>query len=218
MEQHDLNFNFKARYYTLGDIGRDTNEVWFVLHGYGQLAQYFIKKFKVLESKKICVVAPEGLSKFYLHNFSPGTGRANDRVGATWMTKENRLADIENYLNYLTAVYSGIVGSRNVPATLLGFSQGSATACRWAASGRINFRRLILWSGMFPPDMDFDSGKEILKDKDVAIVYGKKDPFLNDQLFEQMKSVSAKLNHDIRTIEFDGEHDIDEATLLKLVQ
>ena len=36
-------------------------------------------------------MAPEGLSRFYLEGFS-------GKVGATWMTREDRLNDIDNYL------------------------------------------------------------------------------------------------------------------------
>ena len=38
------------------------------MHGYGQLAEYFIRKFNVLEEQNICVIAPEGFSRFYLEN------------------------------------------------------------------------------------------------------------------------------------------------------
>ena len=34
-----------ARYFTLGELNEKTLEVWFVLHGYAQLASDFIKDF-----------------------------------------------------------------------------------------------------------------------------------------------------------------------------
>ena len=40
------------------------------------------------------IIAPQGLHKFYLEGTS-------GRVGASWMTKENREDDIKNYLVYL---------------------------------------------------------------------------------------------------------------------
>src|SRR5690349_9000283 len=104
MMQHEISFEFRARYFKLGEISTQTKQVWFVLHGYGQLAQYFIKKFSILQDHNICVIAPEGLSHFYLENFQAGSGRKNDRVGATWMTRENRMMDIENYVQYLNSV------------------------------------------------------------------------------------------------------------------
>src|SRR5690349_2972850 len=163
-----VNFNFKARYFKLGEINSQTKSVWFVLHGYGHLAQYFIKKFKPLEGKGVCVIAPEGLSRFYLEDVNTRNQTGNNRVGAAWMTRENRLMDIESYLTFLNAVYKSEIGNRSLPVTILGFSQGAATASRWAVQSNIRYERLILWSGIFPDDMDFEKSKEVLKTKQVC--------------------------------------------------
>jgi hypothetical protein len=88
MTQNELGFSFKARYSRLGEINDDTEQVWFVIHGYGQLAHYFIRKFALLENKNTCIIAPEGLSRFYVNELKEGGFRNSDRVGATWMTKE----------------------------------------------------------------------------------------------------------------------------------
>jgi len=217
MHQHDIEFQFRARYYKQGEINASTRQVWFVLHGYGQLAQYFIRKFSVLEQHHICVIAPEGLSKFYLENFEAGKGRKSNRVGATWMTRENRETDIKNYIRYLNTVHEKEIGSKNIPVSILGFSQGSATASRWATQPNLKYDRLILWAGVFPPDMDFEIGRQILQQKEVLMVYGNKDPFLTDDRFTEMKAITEKLAANIKTITFDGEHDIDSETLLKLI-
>jgi predicted esterase len=217
MIQAEVSFSFSGRYFKLGEINADTKQVWFVLHGYGQLAKYFIRKFDVLKNHNICVIAPEGLSKFYLENFEPGTGRRNDRVGATWMTKENRIADIDNYVNYLTAVYEKEMQGHTIPVSILGFSQGSATASRWALSNRVAFDRLILWAGLFPPDMDFENGKELLDGKAVLMVYGKNDPFLTDDRFKEMNLLAGKIAPHAKSIAFDGAHEIDDETLVSIM-
>jgi len=217
MEQHDVSFSFKARYYKLGKIDANTRQVWFVIHGYGQLAQYFIRKFRVLEEHGICVIAPEGLSRFYLESFQAGSGRTNDRVGATWMTKENRLMDIENYLQYLNSVYDKELLHHQIPVTVLGFSQGSATASRWVLNDHVQCQRLILWAGIFPPDMDFNHGQEVLRNKDIYLVYGKTDPFLNDHRFAEMKLLTDKLKAHFTEVTFEGGHEIDSQTLLKFI-
>jgi len=217
MDQQEVSFKFKARYYKIGDINDRTRQVWFVLHGYGQLAAYFIRKFSVLPEQHVCVIAPEGLSRFYLSDFTPGTGRRNDRVGATWMTKENRLMDIENYLTYLDSIYQHEVAGTKIPVSLLGFSQGSATASRWALSKNISFERLILWAGIFPPDMDFQSAHDVLKEKKVTVVYGMKDPFLSDDRFAEMRLIASKLGVPVEELFFEGGHEIDAPTLLKFV-
>lgn len=214
MTENQVSFNFKARYFRLGEITPTTQQVWFVLHGYGQLAQFFIRKFKVLEERGVCVIAPEGLSHFYLDEMQ-ASGRKNNRVGATWMTKENRLMDIENYVHYLNTVYDKEVKDKSIPTTVLGFSQGSATASRWALDGKINFQRLILWAGLLPPDMSFEAASHVMQEKEIHFVYGTRDPFLTDSRFAEMKELTQKLNAKVTTTTFAGEHEIDEATLLK---
>lgn len=217
MEQHDLTFTCKARYYKTGDLNARTRQLWFVLHGYGQLAQYFIRKFNVLSQHGICVIAPEGLSRFYLEDVSSRMQSGNNRVGATWMTRENRLMDIENYIRYLDTLYqTETSGFPSIPVTVLGFSQGAATASRWVTEGSVQFRRLILWAGVFPPDINFESGRS-LKDKETLVVYGNQDPFLNDNRFTEMETISSKLGIHPTRITFQGGHDIDRDTLLKFV-
>ena len=61
------------------------------------MPQYFIKKFEQLKRPEILFVAPEGLHRFYLK------GNAG-RVGSSWMTKEDRLNDIDDYNRMLDQV------------------------------------------------------------------------------------------------------------------
>lgn len=214
--EHNVQFQFQARYYKSAPITNQTRQVWFVLHGYGQLAQYFIRKFSVLSEHNIVVIAPEGLSRFYIEPIE-GTGRKSNRVGASWMTKENRETDIANYMEYLNTVYQRELNGVPVPKTLLGFSQGSATASRWMLSDMVDFDRLILWSGIFPPDINFGSGRQIFARKEVRLVYGTRDPFLTDERFVEMDMISKKLGTEVNPLTFDGAHDINEGALLQLI-
>jgi hypothetical protein len=50
-------------------------------------------------------VAPEGLSRFYFEGGFHGPG---SKVGATWMTREDRLAKIEDYVGYLDALHDAV--------------------------------------------------------------------------------------------------------------
>ena len=83
------------RYFTHGDPLK-ANQIVYVLHGYGQLAEFFIRKFQHL-SDDYFIVAPEGMHRFYLSGSS-------GRVGASWMTKEERETDIQDNLNWLNAL------------------------------------------------------------------------------------------------------------------
>jgi predicted esterase len=217
MTIQETDFNFKARYYKLGEITPQTKKVWFVIHGYGQLAQYFIKKFSALENPETCVIAPEGLSRFYLEDVTKRSQSGNNKVGATWMTRENRLMDIENYLTYLNSIFQKeIPNSFSGQITLFGFSQGGATVSRWALDGKVSYDRLILWAGIFPNDMDFEKGTSLFKDKEIIEVFGDQDPFLTDSRLIEMKELNKKLSLEPTLIEFKGGHEIDQQTLLQL--
>lgn len=216
MTEHTLNFSFQARYFTLGDETR-ARQVWFVLHGYGQLAKYFIKKFSILNKHNIFIVAPEGLSRFYLEDVTRRAQSGNQRVGASWMTREDRLSDINNYLNFLESVYRKEVDGLNLPVTVLGFSQGAATASRWVTTGTVRFDRLILWGGVFPTDLDLPSGKQALKNKQIIFVNGTEDPFLKQQGTAEIQPMLEKIDVHPHVIQYTGGHDIDESTLLQLV-
>ena len=211
MTELDTSFSYNARYFKIGEINPNTEQLWFVLHGQGQLASYFIRKFRALTEKNICIIAPEGLSHYYLESYS-------GRVGSSWMTKENRLMDIDNYTKYLNSIYDKELNNTGFTGkiTILGFSQGAATASRWVIDGKIEFNRLILWGGVFPPDMNFEKGHELLKEKETFLVYGKSDPFLTDDRFKEMRNLSERLQIKPVEISFEGAHDIDEKTLLEL--
>jgi predicted esterase len=209
-----IRFRYEARYYTLGNPN-EAKQVWFVLHGYGQLARFFIHKFRILEQHNIFIIAPEGLSKFYLEDIAKRTVSGNMKVGATWMTREDRERDISNYLTFLNSVYQQEMQA-SLPVTILGFSQGAATASRWIADGIIPFQRLILWGGVLPPDLNITKAKEVLKERETILVIGKNDPFMKPGL-NGMHELTEKLNLRPSIVEYDGGHDIDENTLVQLI-
>ena len=121
--ERKLTANKTFRYEVSSDV-QDHDTVLYVLHGYGQQAQYFIRKFRA-QFDKLLVVAPEGMHRFYLQ------GSAG-RVGASWMTKEAREDDIQDNIQWLEQLDATITKIyRPQRKIILGFSQGGATAARW---------------------------------------------------------------------------------------
>src|SRR5215213_7354677 len=125
MHEHHLSVTRTARYYTLGPLDGAPREVWVVCHGFGQLASRFLRHFDAIDDGTRLVVAPEALQRFYLDELK--IPAAERRVGATWMTREDRLADINDYVGYLDALCEELF--RRVPRgsarlVVLGFSQG----------------------------------------------------------------------------------------------
>src|SRR5215211_5481963 len=131
-----------ARYLTMGVPSPATRELWYVCHGYGQLAAEFIRDFAVLDDDSRLVVAPEALNRFY-KNPEPSRHRIGG-VGATWMTSEARELEIDDYVAYLDDLHAHLTADAvaggadpdSLRVRVLGFSQGAATAARWVALGR----------------------------------------------------------------------------------
>src|SRR5205809_5270742 len=216
VHEHHLPVSRTARYYTLGAPGPGTRQVWVVCHGYGQLASRFLEKLRVLDDATCYLVAPEALSRFYLSE-SP----TERRVGASWMTREDRLAEIEDYVRYLDAVYADVFGSLDraqVTVHALGFSQGAPTVSRWAAMGKAGIDRLTLWGGEFPPDLDLtvDQVARRLRDARLALVYGRSDEFITPKVVSGIVDGFRRHGIPYEEIAFDGGHELNEAVLREL--
>ena len=211
MAEHKLTVPRTARYYTLGTPSEAIKHLWIVCHGYGQLARFFLRHFNVLDDSKTLVVAPEALSRFYLDGFS-------GRVGATWMTKEDRLSEIEDQAAYLNLLLEEQLRQlpQNVQVTVLGFSQGGATVCRWLATGQVPAQRLVLWAASFPEDIEYEAGLAAFHDLPVAVVYGTQDEFITTGKLEQKKKLMAQLGIAPQDYTFEGGHTIQPEMLLQV--
>jgi predicted esterase len=198
----------QLRYFTLQDRNpEDCNHLVIALHGYGQLAAYFIQKFKSL-SPTLFVLAPEGPHRFYLEGSS-------GRVGASWMTKEARELDIENNLAWLNALMLDFTSKHSFDKiSLLGFSQGGATAARWVQSSPQMFHNLILWAAVFPPDLSPTDFQHLQITK--KFVLGKKDPYFAAESVQQ-ELLSNHVNLGFETHVFEGAHNLDPAVLKKVL-
>lgn len=202
-----------ARYYALGDPGT-ARARWFALHGYGQLARYFIRPFAAIAGPERAVIAPEALSRFYVDAM-----REHERAGASWMTKVDRRHEIDDYLAYLDALAEHVrtAEGEQVPKTcVLGFSQGAATASRWALLGQTRVDRLILWAGGLAHDLDLAAHRARLQRLGLTLVIGTDDEYIAEA---HVAEEEARLDaHDIayRTIRFEGGHRIDPDVLARI--
>jgi predicted esterase len=217
--EHHLTITRTARYYTLGDPAAAPSDIWIVCHGFGQLARSFIDLFRAIARPGRLVIAPEALNRYYL-NREGGRAGANARVGGTWMTREDRLAETEDYVRYLDVLLREIAGgeiSPRVRVTALGFSQGAAVVARWLVHGEAHLDRVILWCGLLPPEIDpAGDARSRLVEADLHFVCGREDTMIDaGQLRAQTELLSrADIPH--RVVEFSGGHELNRATLLSL--
>lgn len=214
MNSHYLVTPRTARYFTIGDPGPSIRDLWIVCHGYGQLAAEFLAEFQGIAAPDRLIVAPEALSRFYPGEASGRHGR-DTRVGASWMTREDRLNEISDYVTYLDALADHLLssGSEDTRLRILGFSQGTSTACRWIARGRHTPAELIAWAGELTFDLEETALAGRLRGVAVHVVGGLRDrvvpaAFLDKELNRlQRAGVEATLHR------FDGGHRLDRQLL-----
>jgi len=209
MKEYQIIIEKTARYFTLGELNNNTKSLWILVHGYGQLAKFFLRKFNVLDNGSTFAVAPEAVNKFYLNGFS-------GRVGATWMTKENREMEISDNIKYLQKIFNDVTQGKdlnNIQINILGFSQGVKTVCRWVFNSHIKINNLILWGGTLPNDMDFDFYKNRLSSLKLHLVIGENDEFISSaKLRDELNKLNGK-NIKFTFHGYKGKHDIDKNVL-----
>lgn len=202
-----------ARYFTAGEI-EGASEIWILLHGYSMLAASYLQWFEPALRPGRLLVAPEGLSRAYFEE------KGIRRIGASWMTKEDRDVEIEDYVRYLDVLAEQLklaaAGAARVEVHA--FSQGTATACRWVAFGRPKVDRLVLWGGGVPPDLPLDRYGDALTRAGLTIAIGRRDAYITEQDVdrEQARLAAAGLLPVVHR--FEGGHRVDPGLLRTFAQ
>ncbi|HET9796710.1 MAG TPA: hypothetical protein VFP90_01920 [Gemmatimonadaceae bacterium] len=208
-----------ARYYTLGPTHGFPRELWVVLHGYGQLASRFLGWFGPLDDGTRLVVAPEGLSRFYLDPIAERRGQTAPRVGATWMTREDREHEIEDYIAYLEQLSTEIrrhLAGAGPRIVVLGFSQGTATMCRWLAASELRADQVVLWAGGVPPEIDVGAWSAKLHGAALTLVAGEQDEMVPASAVVQEGERLSAAGVAFTLLRHPGGHRVDGDALLSL--
>ena len=207
--KHYITTRRTARFLTRGPE-ENPQELWFACHGYGQLASTFLQDLAALDDGTRLIVAPEALSRFY-------TDSSHQNVGASWMTCEDRLHEIDDYVNYLNMVRESVlsqIGDPHIPVTVLGFSQGAAAASRWACRSTFEIKRLILWGETLPPELEDEQSARRLRSMQLHVVGGKRERFFPESRRAELRERLARLGIPFREWSFEGGHRLDDDTLL----
>jgi predicted esterase len=211
--KYTFKYQHTAHYRTSHVVNRNEKEILIALHGYGQLSEYFLRKFQPIFGEDRLIVVPEATNYAYLEGFS-------GRVGANWMTRHERESAIENNHNYLNGLLENILLKyRNKPIIkVLGFSQGAATATRWVSQLPFPVESLILWSGGFAHDLNFQKIGEKLKNTEVMIVLGDSDNLLTPDSIQKQDEFLSLLPFEVKKLQFDGGHDLNAPLLQKIFE
>jgi predicted esterase len=208
-----------GRYALVGAEPAHARRLWFALHGYGQLASRFVRPFTDAVPADTCVVAPEGLSRFYREMPRPDGGHLT-QVGATWMTREGREEEMADAERWLSAVHDDLlpVAPQGAAVGVLAFSQGVATAIRWIASGGVRPQALVVWAGGLPDDVEDASMTQALERCDVVLVNGTQDPFVQADAHAAALARLRRWQPQARAVSFEGDHRLHRDTLAALLR
>ncbi|WP_296698995.1 alpha/beta hydrolase [Algoriphagus sp.] len=203
-----IQFKFEAIYSISHEPNFSESEVWILFHGYGQLAEYFIRKFLPFDSEDRIFLAPEGTNYSYLKDFQ-------GRVGANWMTSYERELAIENNHRYLDKMVNEFLSGYKVfpKINVLGFSQGAATATRWASRWSGSIDNLILWAGGFAHDLNINKSREQFEKTEMTIILGDQDEFITSETIQKQGEFVKSFGKEAKIINFSGGHFIDSEVL-----
>lgn len=212
-----------ARYYVVGAPNPLVRDVWIACHGFGQLAHAFVEPFRRFEGDHRLIVAPEALQRFYLDSRPANT--RNSPVGATWMTRDDREADIADIVTYLDALYERIVESLaahdvardRLRVHALGFSQGAVAVARWTARGAAVIDHLVMWGHGMPDDVNVRAVGERRPDLTIDMVFGERDHFANASVMAATQAVLDGSGVPFRMIPFAGGHILSTRVLRDLL-
>ncbi|MCD2259095.1 alpha/beta hydrolase [Psychroserpens luteolus] len=198
--EKEISYTITNSYSTLNELTSSTKNVWFVCHGMGYLSRYFLKYFKVLNANENYIIAPQAQSKYYM----PPKFK---HVGASWLTRENTIAETKNVMTYFDSVFEVEQIPEEKNLIILGYSQGVSVAMRYLAKRQLQCSQLILHSGgipveLVPTDFDYFTGK-------TKLIYGTNDEFLNEERIQQERSKAEKLfGNNLDIISFEGIHEV----------
>ena len=220
-----------ARYATAGASPAEAAWLWVAFHGYAHRAVDFIAPFAEAVPADVRVVAPEGLSRFYLELPRPD-GAHLARTGASWLTRDDREYELADALAMLQAVvareHAAIVRARGAAPQLgvLGFSQGVAMSQRWVVAMRDNpslgraahLAQHVLWAGGLAHDVGDAALRAAWEGTTVTAVWGTRDRFATAeaQATAARRLADAGVTPHVRT--FEGGHRLDATLLAELLR
>ena len=207
--EHSIEISKKARWFHIGEVPQEGKEVIIVLHGYGQHPAYMLSGLRRLEHKGRAICAPEGLSRFYVKGF-------DGKVGASWMTRDDRTSEINDHLAYLNKWWNSLNIDEAVSVTLIGFSQGVATAARWLGDG-MKVDKVIFSSGTLPTE--WTQNKPLLDKRinEIHIIRPQDDEFYPLDIHKKEVKLLRDLGFNVFSHKPNGTHQLSAAVINEIL-
>lgn len=207
-----IRFEYEAHFSISHEPTFQEEEIWLVLHGYGQLAEFFVRKFNFLNSEERLFLAPEGTNYHYQEGFQ-------GRVGANWMTRHEREIAIENNHRFLDKLMENLLSQYpNRPRIhALGFSQGAATLTRWASRWNCELETMVLWAGGFALDIKLEDANEKFRNTRILSVLGEWDELVTPEVRLKQEELISQLNREVVSLSFPGGHELNTDLLEKII-
>jgi len=171
------------------------------LHGWGQNARSFLRRFGPLRGENILVVAPQGPHQFYLD-------RDTRRVGFSWLTAYDRNRAMGELVILLDAVLEEVQNTHGITGSpcVLGFSQGVSIAYRYKLLAGRPVRGIIACGGDLPPDVH--GALSGAKPLDVFLVHGREDGIVPPARADEAEEILAAAGIQPTRFDFDGAHEL----------
>jgi len=208
--EKEVSYTSTNTYTTVNTLTSKTKNIWIAFHGLGYLSRYFARYFRHLNPEENYIIVPQAPSKYY-------QGSDFKHVGASWLTKENTIAETQNVLAYVDAVWEAEKPEVMPNFIVMGYSQGVSIASRWLSSRKIQCDYLLLHSGGIPVELKPEDFSFMKPETKVTYLYGNKDPYITEaRKTEQQLKGSSLFGKRLQTTVFEGVHEINTSFLQQI--
>lgn len=168
-------------------------------HGYGQSAEDMLDAVRRISGASAwTIVSVQGLHRFYT--------RDNQRVVASWMTRQDREAAIADNVAYVDRALDVAVGAVARPVVFIGFSQGVATAWRAAMLGAREPAGVITLAGDIPPELKAEGAVSRAWPR-ALVATGARDTWFTRARLEEDAAFLRSRGVEVEALTFDGGHE-----------
>jgi predicted esterase len=186
------------------DAGVSPTNVRFLVgfHGYAQDAEDMLAELDRLPGSDAWTrVSIQALHRFY--------SRGNERVVASWMTRQDRELAIADNIVYVDRVVRSLVADApQAPVVFVGFSQGVAMAYRAGVLGAYRARGVIAIGGDIPPDVKTSSSDKF---PSVLVAAGESDRFYPPAKVEADEAFMGSVGVQFDVFRYQGGHEWTDA-------